>query len=73
MVDTIDHERAAFVRKYYNAEWPSRHLYHMLLNSDPGIEYATDTILATMAALEEHPDAAKRAQQTALDPVSQHA
>jgi hypothetical protein len=48
-------------------------LYHILLNSDPGIEYATDTILATMAALEQHPDAAKRAQHTALDPVSQRA
>ena len=70
MVDTIDRERAAFVRKYFSAEWPSRHLYHMLLNSDPGIEYAADTILATMAALEQHPDAAKRAQHTALDPVS---
>ena len=73
MVDTIDRERAAFVRKYFNAEWPSRHLYHMLLNSDPGIEYATETILATMDALERHPHGAKRAQHTALDPISQQA
>ncbi len=73
MVDTIDRERAAFVRKYFNAEWPSRHLYHMLLNSDPGIQYAAETILATMEALERHPHGAKRAQQTALDPVSQQA
>jgi len=73
MVDTIDRERASFVRKYFNAEWPSRHLYHMLLNSDPGIEYATESILATMAELEKHPRGAKRAQQTALDPISQHA
>ncbi len=73
MVDTIDGERAAFVRKYFNAEWPSRHLYHVLLNSDPGIAYAADTILATMEMLERHPHGAKRAQQTALDPVSEHA
>src|SRR5215472_15760739 len=33
MVNTIDHERALFVRKYYNAEWPCRILYHMMLNS----------------------------------------
>lgn len=69
MVDTIDGERAAFVRKYFNAEWPSRHLYHMLLNSDPGIDYAAETILATMDALERHPHGARRAQQTALDPL----
>ena len=34
MVDTIDKERAAFVRKYFNAEWPCRRLYHLMLNSD---------------------------------------
>jgi cytidylate kinase len=52
MVDTIDRERAAFIRKYFNAEWPCRHLYHMMLSSDPGIDLVTDTILATMQALE---------------------
>ncbi len=52
MVDTIDRERAAFIRKYFNAEWPCRRLYHLMLNSDPGIELVTDTILATMEALE---------------------
>ncbi len=52
MVDTIDRERSAFIRKYFNAEWPCRRLYHMMLNSDQGIEMLTDTILATMDALE---------------------
>jgi len=69
MVDTIDHERAAFVRKYFNAEWPSRHLYHMLLNSDPGIEYATETILATMEHLERLGKHATPIRHTALDPI----
>jgi cytidylate kinase len=45
MVDTIDKERALFVRKYYNAEWPCRKLYHMMLSSDAGIEFVTDAIL----------------------------
>jgi cytidylate kinase len=67
MVDTIDAERAAFVRKYFAAEWPSRHLYHMLLNSDPGIEYATETILTTMEALERNPQLVNHSQNTALD------
>jgi cytidylate kinase len=69
MVDTIDAERAAFVRKYFNAEWPSRHLYHMLLNSDPGIEYATETILATMESLEQLGARATPIRHTALDPI----
>ncbi len=52
MVDTIDRERAAFVRKYFNAEWPCRRLYHLMLNSDHGIEHAVNVILTTMDSLE---------------------
>ena len=52
MVDTIDQERAAFVRKYFNAEWPCRRLYHMMLNSDCGLDVVTDTIMNTMHELE---------------------
>src|SRR5215471_18292791 len=46
MVNTIDHERSLFVRKYFNAEWPCRTLYHMMLNSDTGIDFVTETILS---------------------------
>ena len=52
MVDTIDRERAAFVRKYFNAEWPCRRLYHLMLNSDAGIEHVTNVIWHTMESLE---------------------
>jgi len=52
MVDTIDKERAAFVRKYFNAEWPCRRLYHLMLNSDYGIEHVVNIVLATMDSLE---------------------
>jgi cytidylate kinase len=53
MVDTIDRERAAFVRKYFNAEWPCRRLYHLMLNSDHGIDHVTNMILTTMDSLEK--------------------
>ena len=52
MVAAIDAERAAFVRKYFNAEWPCRRLYHMMLNSDSGLEFVTDSILRAMDDLE---------------------
>ena len=52
MVDTIDRERALFIRKYYNAEWPCRILYHMMLNSDTGIDFVTETILHAMDKIE---------------------
>jgi cytidylate kinase len=53
MVSTIDQERALFIRKYYNAEWPCRILYHMMLNSDTGIDFVTETILHAMDRIEE--------------------
>ena len=52
MVDTIDRERALFIRKYYNAEWPCRILYHTMLNSDMGLDFVTDTILKAMDKIE---------------------
>ncbi|HVP54884.1 MAG TPA: cytidylate kinase-like family protein [Candidatus Eisenbacteria bacterium] len=52
MVDTIDRERALFIRKYYNAEWPCRTLYHMMLNSDTGVDFVTETILHAMGRIE---------------------
>jgi len=68
MVDTIDHERAAFVRKYFNAEWPCRRLYHMMLNSDLGLEFVSDTVLNVMTELERkkerEPEAVHHAHHT---------
>ena len=52
LVETIDRERALFVRKYYNAEWPCRKLYHLMLNSDTGIEFVAETILQAMDRIE---------------------
>jgi cytidylate kinase len=52
MVNTIDQERALFIRKYYNAEWPCRTLYHMMLNSDTGIDFVTETILHAVDRIE---------------------
>ena len=45
LVDTVDHERKAFIRHYYNAEWPSRHLYHAMLNTVAGLDATVETIL----------------------------
>jgi len=73
MVDTIDRERAAFVRKYFNAEWPCRRLYHLMLNSDGGIEHVTNMVLATMDSLERQGKMEPPGQNAKLEPVRQPA
>ncbi len=50
LIDTVDQERAAFIRHYYKAEWPSRQLYHAMLNTAAGDDATADNILSLMAA-----------------------
>ena len=50
LIDTVDAERIAFIRHYYNAEWPSRHLYHAMLNTAAGQEATVETILSLIEA-----------------------
>jgi cytidylate kinase len=52
LVDTIDIERAAFIRRYFGEEWPSRWLYHMMINTSIGDELVISTILNTMRAVD---------------------
>jgi len=53
MVDTIDQERIHFIKKYFHADWPSRHLYHLMLNTGVGDDMVTDLILHTMEQLNQ--------------------
>ncbi len=71
MVDTIDRERAAFVRKYFNAEWPCRRLYHLMVNSDHGVEHVTEVILSTMDSLEQRGRMEPPGRNLQLEPVRQ--
>lgn len=45
LVESVDRERAAFVRKYYNHDWPSRPAYHLMINTGMGNAIAVKTIL----------------------------
>jgi cytidylate kinase len=56
-VDTIDRERIAFVKHYFGADWPTRSLYHMMINTAVGNESVIQTILHTMHLVEGRPKA----------------
>jgi cytidylate kinase len=57
MVDSVDRERIAYVKHYFNADWPTRSLYHVMLNTAVGNEPVVQTILDTMHLVEGHPKA----------------
>lgn len=56
-VETIDRERIAYVKHYFNADWPTRSLYHVMLNTAVGDNAVVQTILDTMRLVEGHPRA----------------
>jgi cytidylate kinase len=54
LVDTVDRERILFVKHYFGADWPTRSLYHVMINTAIGDESVLSTILHTMQTLQGH-------------------
>ena len=52
LVDSVDRERADFIQKYFNAEWPDRPVYHSMLNTAIGDECVTNMILTLVQTYE---------------------
>jgi cytidylate kinase len=57
LVDAVDRERIAYIKHYFNADWPTRSLYHLMLNTAVGDEPVIQTILNTMHLVEGRPKA----------------
>jgi cytidylate kinase len=55
LVENVDRERMAFIKHYFNADWPTRSLYHLMINTVVGDENVIATILHAMQMLEGHP------------------
>jgi cytidylate kinase len=45
LVDTVDRERADFIQKYFNVEWPDRAIYHSMINTAIGDQPVVQMIL----------------------------
>lgn len=56
-VGNIDRERMAYVKHYFNADWPTRSLYHMMINTAVGNEAVIRMILDTMPLVSGRPKA----------------
>lgn len=46
LVDSVDRERADFIQKYFNVEWPDRAIYHTMLNTAIGNNAVVNMILS---------------------------
>jgi cytidylate kinase len=52
LVDTVDRERADFIRKYFNVEWPDHAIYHAMMSTAIGDEAVVAMIVSFMQAYE---------------------
>ena len=52
LVDTVDRDRVDFVQRYFHVEWPTRWLYHVMLNTTVGEETVVQAILEVKKTLE---------------------
>jgi cytidylate kinase len=55
LVETVDGDRAAFIKQYFGAEWPDRQLFHLMVNSTIGEEAVIQTILTGVEAHDKQP------------------
>jgi cytidylate kinase len=53
LVESVDRDRADFIAKYFNVDWPGRHRFHLMVNSAMGNEVAVEVILDALAHYEK--------------------
>ena len=51
-VQTIDQDRAAFIKQYFGVEWPARQFFHLMLNSTMGEAAVVQTVLDSLSAIQ---------------------
>jgi shikimate kinase len=53
LAETVDQDRAAFIKQHFDVEWPAREYFHLMLNSCVGDDCVVQTILDAMRASEK--------------------
>jgi cytidylate kinase len=48
LAETVDQDRAAFIKQYFGVEWPARQYFHLMINSAMGDAAVVETILNSM-------------------------
>ena len=55
LAETVDRDRAEYVKQYFNIEWPGRRFFHLMINSAIGNECVVETILGSISVFESQP------------------
>ncbi len=71
LLESVDRERAAFIRKYYGKEWPDRSLYNLMINTKVGDDAVVATILGVVNILKT--DGSQAPVPDAYSPIADRA
>ena len=52
LAETVDQDRAAYIRQYFKVEWPFREIYHLMINSSLGDRVVIEMILNSLAVVD---------------------
>ena len=55
LAETVDRDRAEYIKKYFGVEWPTREFFHLMINTGLGDDIAVETILHSVSILERQP------------------
>jgi cytidylate kinase len=53
LVETVDHDRADFIRDNFGIQFPARHFFHLMVNSTMGEEAGAQTVLNALSAIQK--------------------
>jgi cytidylate kinase len=51
LAETVDRDRAAFIKQYFGIDWPARHFFHLMINSTMGDAAVVQTVLDGLSAI----------------------
>jgi cytidylate kinase len=55
LAETVDRDRAAYIKQYFDLDWPPREYFHVMINTTMGDERVVETILNSVALLQQQP------------------
>ncbi|HXX44223.1 MAG TPA: cytidylate kinase-like family protein [Candidatus Acidoferrales bacterium] len=66
LIESVDRDRAAYIKRYFGVDWPDRQRFDLMINSTIGEDAVVDTILDSVSRLE-------RRKAIAASTVEKHA
>jgi cytidylate kinase len=53
LAETVDQDRAAYIKQYFDVEWPARHNYDLMISSSLGEDSVVDMILHAIGVVKQ--------------------